>query len=326
MRLLQTFVVVACVVTSTSAQVPATPERLAADTRAALAVGARNATAARARAEEFAAGAKSSATAPVLVAQGDSWFAYPFYNVLRYLEWEHGYRIESTAHNGEWLETMAYDREQLTDLALLFRKLRDHGTKPRAILLSGGGNDIAGQQLTVLLNHRDSGLSPLDATVVEEMIAVRLRRDMTALIGAVKGLSSDYFGDSNIPIFIHGYSRPVPDGRGYLGGWGPLPGPWLRPAFDSKGYDYDDPLRQDEKAATLAIAALIDRYNTVLDEISHQPGITNVHLVRTLDLLTNDLRKYKEDWGNEMHPTQAGFKKVANRFAEEIGRLPANAK
>ena len=34
-----------------------------------------------------------------------------------------------------------------------------------------------------------------------------------------------------IPIVTHGYDYALPDGRGFWGGWGPLPGPWLQPGF-----------------------------------------------------------------------------------------------
>ena len=47
-------------------------------------------------------------------------------------------------------------------------------------------------------------------------------------------------GRKDIPILIHGYAHPVPDGRPFLTGW-PLPGPWLQPGFSAKGYVHDDP-------------------------------------------------------------------------------------
>jgi len=39
-----------------------------------------------------------------------------------------------------------------------------------------------------------------------------------------------------IPVVVHGYDYPVPDGRGFLGGFGFLPGPWLQPGFHRKGF------------------------------------------------------------------------------------------
>jgi hypothetical protein len=58
------------------------------------------------------------------------------------------------------------------------------------------------------------------------------------------------------PILVHGYDYPVPDGRGFLGGGGLLPGPWLKPGFDEK-------LFSDINVTTQMMTTVIDRFNTV---------------------------------------------------------------
>src|SRR5512143_3577372 len=47
------------------------------------------------------------ATAGVLIAEGDSWFDYPLQDVLKLLEDEHGFDVESVAHRGDRIEDMA---------------------------------------------------------------------------------------------------------------------------------------------------------------------------------------------------------------------------
>ncbi len=47
-----------------------------------------------------------------IVAEGDSWFDYPFDDVLRLLEDDYGYDIESVAHKGDKVESMAYGKGQ----------------------------------------------------------------------------------------------------------------------------------------------------------------------------------------------------------------------
>ena len=98
----------------------------------------------------------------------------------------------------------------------------------------------------------------------------------------------------------------MPDGRGFLGGWGPLPGPWFEPGFREKGYD-----NLDER---VAIARdLIDRFYTMLAAVVAMPAFAHVQLVDLRDTLSTDLGndRYKAWWGNELHPTQQGFSKVA---------------
>ena len=59
----------------------------------------------------------------LLIAEGDSWFDYPFYDVLGLLEAE-GYEVESVAHRGDTLEDMAHDPGQVERLTRAFEKVR----------------------------------------------------------------------------------------------------------------------------------------------------------------------------------------------------------
>src|SRR5688572_16647181 len=69
--------------------------------------------------------ARASAASPgLVVAEGDSWFDYPFFDVLERLEDRFDYRVESVAHKGDTVEEMAYDTTQLAKLARLFEKVK----------------------------------------------------------------------------------------------------------------------------------------------------------------------------------------------------------
>ncbi len=315
----KSLVVILMLSLSAAAQQPV-PPGIAARLARARELGKAEAMKAIADVDEFTATDKKAGESGLLLAQGDSWFDYPFYNVLTNLRWKYGYEIQSAATNGKWLESMAHNPDQLSALGELFKRAQVQGKKPRAILLSGGGNDIAGQQLTVLLNHRallDAPYNdaPLDDVIVSQMLGRRLREDMVGLISAVKTLSARYFHDPEIPIFIHGYDHPVPDGRGYLGGFWFLPGPWLQPSFDIKGYAHDT---ADRKRAVDAMASLIDDYNHVMQDVAEHSDLTHVYYIHVLGTLRNDPANYEKDWGNELHPTRNGFRSVAAVFAEAI--------
>ena len=244
----------------------------------------------------------------LLVAEGDSWFDYPMYDVLDLLESD-GYEVESVAHWGDNLEDMAHDERQLDRLTKVFEKVqgRGEGASVRAVLLSGGGNDIAGDEFAIVLNHANSGLDPLNDKVVEGLIDERLRQALLSLIGTVTQLSEHYFGAPK-PVVIHGYGYAVPDGRGVLGGGWILPGPWLEPGFRRKGY-----LALAKNAGV--VRQLITRYNTMLRDVASR--LERVHYVDARPLLSSELdqARYRADWGNELHPTEPGFRKVANAFA-----------
>ncbi|MET0552629.1 MAG: hypothetical protein ABW221_06300 [Vicinamibacteria bacterium] len=257
-----------------------------------------------------------SASPGLLIAEGDSWFDYPFFDTLERLEDAFGYEIESVAHKGDTVEGMAYDESQTQTLARLFERVAGRGGQPRAILLSGGGNDIAGDELAIMLNHAASGLPPLNDAIVQGVIDVRLKTALLTVVSGVTALARHYF-DRAVPVLIHGYARPVPDGRGYLGGGWILPGPWLKPGFTRKGYG-------DVKGNCALIGDLIDRFNAMLQTIPATPGLGHVTYVDMRPVLATDPGgPYKKTWNDELHPTKPGFELVAGAFDRVIAGLAA---
>jgi hypothetical protein len=200
--------------------------------------------------------------AGLLVAVGDSWFDYPFSDVLEKLEETYHYTVESVAHKGETAEEMAYDSGQLDKLA----------------------------RLRVALISLASGVTELTRRVLAQAEATA--------------------------VLIHGYDYPVPDGRGYLGGFWPFPGPWLEPGFRRKGY-------LDLAERCRAMEPLIDRFNAVLSGIAGGPGLEHSRHVDLRGVLSSALagRAYKAWWNDELHPTQKGLAAVAGRFDAAISGL-----
>ena len=269
------------------------------------------------QAERTRRGAKAPITrnsTGTLVAEGDSWFDYPFYDVLKDLEDEYGYEVHSVAHRGDAVELMAYGGGQLDDLARCVERVLRNGTPPKAILLSGGGNDVAGDAFAMLVNHRASPNPGLNPLILDGLLRQRIRLAYATILSAVTQFCIGYLGRP-VPILVHGYAYPVPDGRGFLGGWGPLPGPWLEPGFREKGYD-----RLGERVAIAA--RLIDAFNTMIRNVTSLPEYGHVHYIDLRPTLSNDLSNYKRSWGNELHPTESGFKAVTARFSAVLSSLP----
>jgi lysophospholipase L1-like esterase len=247
--------------------------------------------------------------AGLLIAEGDSWFDYPLNDVLSMLEDVHGFEVESVAHRGDTVEDMAYAAGQFDNFSRALEKLLRRDRVPQAILLSGGGNDIAGDEFAILLNHVLSGLPPINEDIVRGVVDVRLRNAYAFLISGLTEITRRYL-DRPIPILVHGYDYPVPDGRGFLGGWAFLPGPWLQPGLHRKGH---------ERLATnkSIIRALIDSFNQMLQQVSAMAAFEHVRYVDLRNTLSQGT-EYKRDWANELHPTKKGFRAVAARIAREI--------
>ena len=246
----------------------------------------------------------------VLVAEGDSWFDYPGTDVLGVLEDEHGYDVESVAHKGDRVEDMAYSGGQLTKFTRTLERVIRRGTVPTAILLSGGGNDIAGDEFAVLLNHAASPVGGLDKHILEGVIDNRLFYAYLTILAAVTAVCKKKAG-VEIPILVHGYDYPVADGRGFWGGWWFLPGPWLEPGFREKGF-------QPGGLRDAVLKALIDRFNKMLRTIVAMPEFAHVSHVDLRGLLPRTSSDYKKWWDNELHPTEKGFKKVAAQFVSQL--------
>jgi lysophospholipase L1-like esterase len=253
----------------------------------------------------------SDRTAGVLVAEGDSWFDYPWTDILAQLEDEHGYDVESVAHRGDRVEDMAYSDGQLVKFTRRIEKLLRNSKIPRAILLSGGGNDVAGEEFYTLLNHASSAAPGLNASIVDGVINQRIKLAYITILSAVTKICEERIGRS-IPILVHGYDYPVPDGRGFLGGWWILPGPWLAPGFQVKGYT---DIKQRKKIAK----DLIDTFNKMIAEVAAMPAFSHVQYIDLRNTLSTGA-DYKKWWGNELHPTITGFDRVADRFSAVLNR------
>jgi hypothetical protein len=124
------------------------------------------------------------------------------------------------------------------------------------------------------------------------------------------------------PILVHGYDHPVPDGRGFLGGGWLLPGPWLKPGFDEK-------LFSDINVTTQMMTTIIDRFNTMLQNLVQEPGFQNVKYIDLRGTLSNAQSDYKDWWANEIHPNaggifggQDGWGAVAAKFEAVLATLP----
>ncbi|MDP9361063.1 MAG: hypothetical protein M3P29_06380 [Acidobacteriota bacterium] len=253
-------------------------------------------------------------TAGVLVAEGDSWFDYPLHDILRVLEDDYHYDVRSVAHKGDPLESMAYDKGQLEELTRTLEKLLAANQVPAAILLSGGGDDMAGDEFGMLLNHADSKIEGWNEDILRGLIDVRIKAAYVTVIEAVTKVCRDRTKQV-IPIVIHGYDYAVADGRGFLGGWGPLPGPWLQPGFREKGYP-DSALQ----TRIDLIVQLIDRFHDMqqsLLQVFARPG----YEVRHVDLrntLSHSISNYRHWWANEIHPSEQGWNAVAAKIEAGI--------
>ena len=107
-----------------------------------------------------------------------------------------------------------------------------------------------------------------------------------------------------MPIFTHGYDYPWPDGRGVISFLGWRVGPWFDNTFNHKNYPYNN--AADLKVRHDIVVKFIDSLNAMLKGLAAPPDVLHVDLTGTLQT--------KNDWANELHPTNAGFSALASKI------------
>lgn len=241
-----------------------------------------------------------------IVAEGDSWFDYaPGRDILDNLKLEHGYEIYKVAEAGDTIENMAYGTEIRSNYSRKYPQIEETLNaiarhRPKAFLLSGGGNDLAGLELEAFINHKDSGLPTLREDYARYVLLTVFKNAFRYIAQRVWKI------DSTIRIITHGYGHAIPDGR-YVGLFGiKFAGPWLRPALAKKNVT-------NPAEAEGAIRALIDLLNEMLGQLQGELG-QNFRYVDLRDDIARD------DWVNELHLSDDAYKGIAQLFHEEINK------
>jgi hypothetical protein len=163
--------------------------------------------------------------------------------------------------------------------------------KPDAILFSGGGNDVVGDQFCIYLDYALPGATGLNADRFEKALS------------AVEASYLDLFAFRNryapgVPVIGHCYDFPIPNGIHPV-----CAGPWLKPSIDYCGGDL-------VQGTAIARTALSD-FKAMLLRLAAD-GANNFSMVGTQGVLAS------ADWANELHPYPNGFKSIAEKFVAAL--------
>jgi len=256
------------------------------------------------RASLTKAGAPPVAKPLVMLAHGDSWFDYPLAgnglslsdtDVIAQLRGLGNINpiIMNVSHHGDASTAeMSRPKQQRMINSLYDAASWMESGKPDAILFSGGGNDIAGDQFCIFLNYATQGASGLNSVRFEEAL------------GAVEASYGDLFAfrdrfAQQVPVFGHCYDFPIPNGS-----HPDCVGPWLKPSLDYCGWN-------DVAQGTAILREALVRFRSLLLRLQSDPS--NIFtMVDTQGLLTS------ADWANELHPCPNGFRTIADGFVEEL--------
>ena len=223
---------------------------------------------------------------PVLVCEGDSWFEYPFFlqDIIDHLMRD--YAVLSLAGAGHHLIEMVANDEYTEAITQ---------EKPDFFLISGGGNDMlhSGRLRDFLLTYQD-GMQAVDL-----LDRPALNGFLQTIIGNYRTLLSNVTQSfPQLTILAHGYDYVLPRDKGtWLGG----------------------PLTQRQVPSELwndVLELLIDEFNGALKTLEALFPTRFYHID-----CRGRVGSQKNRWHDELHPKNAGYGRVASRFAERIRSL-----
>lgn len=256
-----------------------------------------------ARASLRAAGAQPQSAPLVMLAHGDSWFDYPLSgNVLTFKDTDIVAQLRGMGSVNPVILNISHYGDAATDEMSLPKQERmisslqdpanwmDSG-KPDAILFSGGGNDVVGDQFCIYVDYALPGATGLNTGRFEKALS------------AVEASYLDLFVfrdryASGVPVIGHCYDFPIPNGIHPA-----CAGPWLKPSLDYCGWDL-------AQGTVIVRRALSDFKNALVGLAAN--AANNFFVVDTQGVLS------PADWANELHPFPNGFKAVAAKFVDAL--------
>lgn len=233
---------------------------------------------------------------PRIVSEGDSWFQHPLVediidHLLSY------YPIFSLGAGGDTLRNMHRKAE-------IERAIK--AIQPDFLLLSGGGNDILGEQFYYYLNDYSAGFPPGQnpGRFLNERFATELENLSKIYLDICSSLTALF---PNLKIITHGYDNIIPNNPNVPKKWYlSTDKSWLGDPMEKRGIT-----NQEDKEAIIRYILTIFNRNLM----SAEKKLKNVfHL---------DLRDTVQahQWEDEIHPNKDGFQNIALIFKEKIRTL-----
>lgn len=228
---------------------------------------------------------------PRMVSEGDSWFQHPLLtdiidnigsNYPTYCLAAAGDTIRNYFSKGEVLEAV--------------RKVQ-----PAVLILSGGGNDILGEEMPGFLNEFSGDLE--EGQNPERFFAPTFAAELEDIGEIYRNLFTHFKNERpDMPILVHSYDypHPRPTGAGHRSNW-------LGQYFDGKKIT-----RAGDRSA--AVKYMLDAFNDRLKQVVEAfPG--QVHFIDVRNIV------HDNQWDDEIHPNNSGFQSVSAQFLRKIKEL-----
>ncbi|CAN5446185.1 hypothetical protein BH10PSE11_BH10PSE11_17160 [soil metagenome] len=254
---------------------------------------------------------------PIILAEGDSWFEYPWFNIPDLLDRAGDkYAVLSLARAGDtWSDILDQDSNPPRtypdgSLMGLFHTLAAPAPRPfQYVMLSVGGNDLVGSLIDCVydfdinrpgdeyIKHTGSNGRPGFDDVLGAAL-YRYREATSKLVAA----------GQHVILHNYDYPNPVQNGQ-YIG-------------YQLKKYHQID----GEGLMRQILNQMIDLFHDGLKKIADTSN--QIHLIDFRNTIGTDDYVAGPDqtlWNDEMHGNAAGFKKLWTKMDDELAKIFAQA-
>lgn len=265
----------------------------------------------------------------IIYAEGDSWFQFPYFikDIIDWLNMNKSYVIYSDAYGGDWITNMVYESQYISALSLL---------KPDYFLISGGGNDMVGDQrlaIMVKLNNKYpkyTSINPLDdpdLTDVQRQLIMKAQDHITkefyALMLVIKAQYLKLLGEmyekestqKQLITITQGYDYAIPSFDRCFSFRYPFKkflnhimdnGCWLKRPLKIRGI-FDETLQK------ALVMAFIYEFNLIFIDIATRKNFINVYHIDCRGLAQGE-----DDWFDELHYKRNIYRIVASAYSHII--------
>jgi lysophospholipase L1-like esterase len=213
--------------------------------------------------------------------------------------------------------------------------------RPKAILISAGGNDVKDETLMGFMFDYDPSKPDSQARLNDTFLKTKItemRDQYRKIFKSVIAASKLNGTGASIPILVHGYANPIVDGR-YLTGEARFTS-WLWNPFAQRKYFgkvslNSNPPQPDPTAtaktpgwlkmrenARVTMRQVIGAFNAMLEDLIKKEFNGLVIYIDLRKLFNEDPAfDYKKLWVNELHPTVEGYKLIGQAYANALNTL-----
>jgi hypothetical protein len=238
-------------------------------------------------------GAINAQANPFALFLGDSWFWYPLGNLPLYIAPAFEHDIVVIGKNGSEAQDWATKHRKEINFAF-----KMYARDVRALVLSGGGNDIAGTSdfLRILAEDCSQAKTVQDCyreTQPDEIVG--------AIVGAYRQVIAKFrHYNTHAPVLVHNYDYAWPTGKGLFG-----PADWLKKPMDLVGVPEN--LRRN------LLKDLLLKLREAQLKLATDSEVGPMFAIESGGTMPDDGDKVDQWWANELHPTNKGWKLLCKK-------------